>query len=260
MNGYQTVYHDQFAGRISALAHEMGHNFNLAHAGANGNPYGDTSGYMGYGSLSVHSPVNCFNAQKHWQFGWYSDRTLSLTMSDLPWGGYVAAFVDYNLTKSDQYVVVSVMKPNLRIFLQYNRAKGMNAQTRSHADEVVIIRDSGATPQVTALQSWLDGAIMIDDGTVSPVYRRPNFRGVDGSALVVTVCSKTQGPPDLVRLSIHLDNGTQTNTCASTPKPAQLLPMSRPSIQPAMTLTGKPTLHPTAQPTNPQSSPMHLTP
>jgi hypothetical protein len=40
LNGIRTVFSDMWGGQLSALAHEVGHNLNLAHAGRNQEPYG----------------------------------------------------------------------------------------------------------------------------------------------------------------------------------------------------------------------------
>jgi len=205
LGGARTVFEDEWAGRISALAHEVGHNFNLGHAGKGSMPYGDLVGYMGYGIAQVGSPAMCYNPQKNWSLGWYKDRALSLTMTELPWGGNLAAYVDYDLTQSNQYVLINVGNSVPRLFIQYNRAKNMNTETRAERDKVVIVQDKGNP------QSWFVSSIMVDDDTVSSIFRYNKFDGE--SDLVIEVCAATRGPPDLVRLSAHLDDGTQSSAC-----------------------------------------------
>jgi hypothetical protein len=113
---------------------EIGHNMNLHHAGTSqdGLVYGYELRSLSYGSCQEIK--SCFNAQEHWSLGWFEDRALSLDVEDLPWAGYLAAVVDYNMTSLDQNVIVHVGQSNPRLFLQYNRAKGINADTRELGD------------------------------------------------------------------------------------------------------------------------------
>lgn len=212
VRGYLSVYSDQWAGSITVLAHEIGHNMNLHHAGTlkDGKEYGDVTGYMGF--ATSQEIKSCFNAQKHWALGWFKDRALSLVVEDLPWAGYLAAFVDYDMTTSDQYVLVNVGQSDPRLFLQYNRAKGINADTREHRDQVVIVRDTGAPSTFWGLKSWLLGGIAKGQHDVPAAFRYKNFGG-QGVDLVIRVCKQVTGPPDFVRLSIHLDDGLQQSTC-----------------------------------------------
>jgi hypothetical protein len=213
LRGYLSVFSDQWGGRISALAHEIGHNMNLHHAGTSRDrvEYGDETGYMGY-AVESQETKSCFNAQKHWSLGWFEDRALSLDVEDLPWAGYLAAFVDYNMTTSDQCVLVNVGQSNPRLFLQYNRAKGINAGTRALGDQVVIVRDTGSPSTYWGLQSWQEGGIAKGRDDVPAAFRYRNFGG-QGVDLVMRVCKHVTGPPDFVRLSIHLDDGLQQSTC-----------------------------------------------
>ena len=214
LRGFISVYDNLWAGRISALSHEIGHNLNLHHAGHGSLPYGDESGYMGFGSVDEQSPKSCFNAQKHWSLGWFQDRSLSLDTVDLPWAGYVAAFVDYNMTTPDQLVVLNVGKSDPRLFLQYNRAKGVNAETRELGDQIVIIRDNGSPETYWGLQSWREGGVAVDQEGVGRAFRYHDFGG-PGVDLIIRACEVVsgEGSPDYIRLSIHLDDGVQKHTC-----------------------------------------------
>jgi hypothetical protein len=220
---------------VSFSAQEIGHNLNLAHAGAGTDPYADTvsleklkqlslhscplsltlcglvsqTGYMGYSSADVGTPAECYNAQKLWTLGWFTDRSRSLQVSDLPFRGYLASFVDYSIVSSNWNVLIEIKGTN-SLYLEYNRAKGMDSDSRAHQNQVAIVGIQGSDP--TAQQSWFKAAIMTNDPSVSDTYRSENF--ASGSAVVVQVCDKTVGTPDYVRLSIYLDNGIQKSTCS----------------------------------------------
>jgi hypothetical protein len=135
IGGSVTVYRNYWAGTLSALAHEIGHNLRLSHSGANSDVYADMSGYMGYGINQVNGPLMCFNGQKHYAAGWYQNRTRHLFVEDLPWSGYLAFFGDVASTEANEPVILQLTLPGpKRVFLQYNLAKGINAGTRSSRD------------------------------------------------------------------------------------------------------------------------------
>lgn len=217
MNGPRSVFHNDWAGRLSAVAHELGHNMNLAHAGQGTQPYGDITGFMGFGIGVTGGPKMCFNAQNHWTLGWFDDRKLSLTQSDLPWGGYLAAFVDYQATAPSQHVLIRIGDSDVGLYLQFNRAKGINVGTRALPDTVVIVSDDGTVNPTWGIQSWQVGGIMVGRTDVDPTYIYSKF---DGTAdLIVRVCTYVKGSPDVVRLSMHLANGKQSTTCNEAQAP-----------------------------------------
>jgi hypothetical protein len=264
LRGHISVFSDQWAGRMTSLAHEVGHNMNLHHAGtsSDGVEYGDETGYMGF--ATSEESKSCFNAQKHWSLGWFKDRALSIDVEDLPWAGYLAAFVDYNMTTSDQSVLVNVGQSNPRLFLQYNRAKGINAGTRELGDQVVIVRDTGSPSTYWGLQSWQEGGIAKGQDDVPAVFRYTNFGG-QGVDLVMRVCEHVKGPPDLVRMSIHLDDGLQQSTCqdeiasASPSESPSGVPSASPSRAPSGSPSGAPSESPSATPSeSPSESPSAL--
>jgi Gametolysin peptidase M11 len=210
VNGYLTVFKDQWAGSFSAVAHEIGHNMNLHHSGRGTQPYGDISGLMGYGVTTVGAPASCFNAQKHFALKWFEARggvrRLSMT-DDLPWMGYLAFFGDYKSTAMNQPVVINIGSTKPRLFLQYNRAKGINRQTRMAADSVVIVRDDGSPEKSSGKQSWFAAALAKEGDSWAYTKFHGNFD------LSIRLCKITSGTPDVVRLSIILNDGKQKHTC-----------------------------------------------
>jgi hypothetical protein len=174
--------------------------------------YGDTTGLMGYSTAELGTPVSCFNGQKNDQLGWYSDRTLSLNASitaSKTWGGRLFAFVDYDKTPADGHVLIKVGN----MFIQWNRAKSFNNETREHRDKVTIVynfkKDKG---------SWLLGTVSPDE---AKAFRFWNFLKT-GFDLVIEACEASPGPPEFLKMSIHLDDGVQKSSCGVdlTPSPS----------------------------------------
>lgn len=185
----------------------------------------------------------CFNGHKNWLLGWYSDRTVEF-YPNRAWGGRLYAFVDYNRTPDNSYVVIRVRD----LYLQYNRARRFNSETKEKKNEVTITRGPGDNAQ-----SRLLGAVGVGNGR-SRTFRVPNFAGT-GYSLVIEACEQVYGPPDYVRMSIYLENGNQKSTCSGpspppppTPKPTQS-PTPRPTIRPTPNPTVRPTVRPTPLPT-----------
>ena len=63
---YLSVYNDEWCSYANTQLHEVGHNLGLDHSGIPGEEYGDTTGFMGYGSERDDDPkdLRCFNAVK----------------------------------------------------------------------------------------------------------------------------------------------------------------------------------------------------
>ena len=245
LGSWKSVFNDEWAGRLSTTMHELGHNYGLLHSGKGTDPYGDMTGYMGYASYSFGAPSKCFNAQKNWLLGWFDDRKLQLTASDLPWGGNLTSFVDYDLAGPGQNVVLAVTRSDLRLFMQINSAKKFNYQTVDQ-NQVIIVQDGGYSVN----QSWLQANLSLS----YPVYTAPSFNGT--FSLVVTLCDLQLGSPDFAFISLHLDDGVQTNTCTKailssspTKKPTKS-PTQPPTLHPTNKPPSKPTLKPTGSPTD----------
>ena len=112
---------------------------------------------MGYGSTNTGAPASCFNAQKHYKLGWFDARggARRLDLDELPWHGYLAFFGDYHLTDWNEPVVISIGSAKARFYLQYNRARGINRETRMFANSVAIVKDGESTGKHSAAKlSW----------------------------------------------------------------------------------------------------------
>lgn len=166
---------------------------------------------MGFGSTEVGGPDKCFNAQKHWTLGWFEDRSLSLDLMDLPWTGTLASFVHYNKTSLSQPVVITVGgRTGQKVYLQYNRAEGINKGTNLYINRVTV---TTATLALKSLKSKALGGI---PSTAGSRFRIANFEG-SGKSAFITVCSRQNLPISKVRLSIHLQDGVQQQVCDDNP-------------------------------------------
>jgi hypothetical protein len=246
LNYYVSAFNDLWCGYISSTMHEIGHTLGFTHSNQGG-LYKDTSGYMGF-SYSVNGwPSMCFNAQKHWVSGWYDDRVLEVDPNQGIWRGRVAAFVDYRLTSPHEYVVIKVGQ----VYLQYNRAKGMNYQTREKRNQIAIVEDEGNGSEMLA---GLDGLFYN-----TTLYRRENF-GPNNETLFIAACSKLDGDnvtiPDVMFVSIGLDalDCSVPVTMSPSESPA---PSPSPSLSPSgiPTESPQPSPSPSIAPTGPTPAP-----
>ena len=193
---------------------------------------------MGFSASIIGFPASCFNANKHFFLGWYNDRTILLDMRE-SWHGPVFAFVDYDKTSLEQAVIVKVGN---HIYLQYNRAREFNFQTRKRPNEVVIVYNENAN-----YDSNLLGGVAVGNFST---FRFRNYEG-SGYDLVIQACKQVYGPPDFVLLSIWLDNGAQASQCNATASPyiSSFKPTPTPSSSPTNSPTSLPTQPPTQPPT-----------
>jgi hypothetical protein len=180
---WRMVLNDQWCGYMSGLMHEMGHNLGLLHSNQNNVEYMDFTSYMSYGDASPYYPRKSFNGANNAQFGWYSDRQITVDPSQ---GGQVitlATFVDYGKSNKNDPVLIQI---GTDVFLQYNRAKAFNAQAEeANGTSLLGVVDPVNSPQFTIF----------------------NFDGSGGN-VVVTACSSGLGDstnPDWMATSIGYD-------------------------------------------------------
>lgn len=241
-----SVYNDLWCGYISATMHEVGHNIGFLHSNEDG-PYGDISGYMGPSYGTPGWPRLCFNAHKNWQSGWFEDRVVTVDPNAGLWYGKLATFVDYSLTSPGENVVIQVGA----LYLQFNRAKGPNAQTRERQDQLAIVEERTDGSESLA---GIDGRFYN-----TTVFNLENF-GANNETLFIAVCSTHLGDnitvPDMMFVSIGLDKldcaapetGAPTDSPAPSPSPSKS-PTSMPTESPA------PSPSPSMSPSTPTSSP-----
>lgn len=108
--------------------------------------------------IGVHDKINypkqCYNAQNHWSLGWYpTDKMQTVTPSTTATLVKIVAFADVATATASADKVLVQTGGNSDIYMQYNRAKGFNADTYEYQDKLVIVRDKGGG---TIIEATLD--------------------------------------------------------------------------------------------------------
>jgi hypothetical protein len=195
-NYYPTVYNDNWATRVSAQMHEIGHNLYLQHSNEGGASYADQQGMMGYSYNQDDGPVMCFNAAKNSQLTWYRDREVSVNQ---PWRGKVIGLADYGSASSEQSVIVKISGDSDNpLYVTYNRKAGVNSGTREAADKVTVVQ--GADRATSDLLAKLDGG---------ESYNLRNFWG-PGNDLTVTVEEIATDFNDVQYAMVNIEGSEET--------------------------------------------------
>lgn len=233
----------------------------LVHSNENGIAYGDSTDYMASGQKASDWPRKCFNGLKNWQLGWYQSRQLILD-SSFEQGHIVklATFVDFDRVALDEPVVVNIAD---ELYLQYNLAKGFNADTEEKANDITIT-GPGET-----------GSEGLAGLNVKGMYKVSNFQNT-GHELFIEVCKRDKGVlgADMMIVSVAYDISlctqidkedtkrehkiTRTVTPAPssypTPQSSTNIPSNVPTLHPTKTSSGSPTNFPSVSPSAPPSN------
>ena len=113
---------------LSSFPHR--HNLGLQHSTEAGDEYGHGSCMMGADYFSLAFPAICFNAQKNYLLGWYSDYQITVDpATNGAWSGKLVSFVDYPKasTLNNAYVLIVVGQ----LYIQYNLAGEVAIETGS---------------------------------------------------------------------------------------------------------------------------------
>lgn len=135
----------------------------------------------------------------------------------------IAAFVDYQNTQSDEYIVVQMDD----LYMHYNRAVGFNKDSGEHRDSLVIVRP------------FADGTDLIQGLDV----RTSLSESVGGEDVLIEVCAvdfSNDGAVAYMHVSIGYGDtlcpAPTTTTLKPTPSPTRIptsLPTSLPTLQPS---------------------------
>jgi uncharacterized protein (UPF0212 family) len=180
--------------------------------------------------IGVHDKVNfpkqCYNAQNHWDLGWYAaEKMETVTPTTQVTMVKVVAFADVATAtaSADKVLVQTGVAKDL--YMQYNRAKGFNADTYEYQDKLVIVQDMGGG---TMIKATLD----MDNESVYTVQENGNSK-----ALRIEICqqvySNNSNQPDYMVVGIGYSTSTICNQEAA---PAAVVNTVNNGLQ--QTLTG----------------------
>jgi hypothetical protein len=152
------------------------------HAGEGESEYSDHTGFMSGAIMGVHDKTNfpkqCYNAENQWNLGWYDANTmLTVTPDTQGTRVKVVAFSDWSVATAATDKVLVRTGNDLNLYMQYNRAKGFNADTYEYQDKLVIVRDTGDGTKIEGT---------LDKDNVS-VYTRQE---ANSKPLRIEVCSQ----------------------------------------------------------------------
>jgi hypothetical protein len=197
VDSWKATFSGDWCTSLSATVHEFGHILGLGHSHIVSPDYGDESCYMSLGTKLSSSPRQSFNGAKNWKLSWYNSRHLSLyplKEQEQRQIVYLAPVVDFQKTTRKQPVIVAI---GARFYVQYNRAKGFNSDTRQARNQVTVTED------IDNSNSERRAALDLDN----PIYTIANYKG-SGRSLYIQVCHEIiqddndSELPDLMVLNI----------------------------------------------------------
>jgi hypothetical protein len=241
VNGRGSVMNDSKANYLSVQMHETGHNFGLNHAGQASNAFGDLTSHMSRALLDKDFPIKCYNAQNHWAFGWFNDRSITIDPS-VRVKIKLLGFVDYK--KADRGTEYVIAKIGENHYLQFNRAKLHNIDTEEAADQLVIIEDLGGRNGTSLVAA-------LDDG--NNIYIEANFEN-SRSPLNVQVCKTVTGDTDQDIDWMEVSIGYGSTDCDARLTRDTVQPTPQPSPQPTQKPSPAPSPKPSPRP-SPKPSP-----
>jgi Gametolysin peptidase M11/Divergent InlB B-repeat domain len=195
-NYYPTVYNDNWATKVSAQMHEVGHNLYLQHSNEGASNYADQQGMMGYSYNQDDGPVMCFNAAKSSQLSWYNDKEITI---DHSWTGKVIGLADYTQASPEQNVILKAQgADNSFLYVTYNRQSGINSGTREAGNQVTVVQ--GANRQSSNLLAKLGS-----NGS----YTLPGF-WPSGNDFEITVDEISTDFNNIQYAMVSIDNGDDT--------------------------------------------------
>lgn len=141
------------------------------------------------------------------------------------WGGHLAAFVDYEYMKQDDYAVINVRD----LYVQFNLADRHNWEVGERANQVTIVQRKGDAEEPSLLLAGID-------------MNNPTFEYVhEGDTIVFEACQDGKkkgargGDVRFFKISIHEKGTTSACGLVDTPQPTPALtpsPTSQPTDPP----------------------------
>jgi hypothetical protein len=193
LNHWRSQYNNDWCTSLTATMHEVGHQIGLLHSNKNFQKYEDRTGYMARGYRNPNWPQRCFNGQNNDHLGWYDNKKYTFDpISDGSKVFNLATFVDYQTTNDP--VLINVGD---ELYLQYNRAKGFNADTGEMQDTVTV------TTKPLDGGSQLMAGLSVDQETT---YAYANYKG-SGRSVYIKACQRLDNSAkgDAMKISVGLD-------------------------------------------------------
>jgi len=136
----------------------------------------------------------CFNAFKHYKFGWYDTQTIEVDES-VGWTGELVAFVDAKEVPENSSTQAVIARFG-DFYMQLNSAKDFNVGTKEKQNQVVIIEGTKAS---------------VESSVVGGLAYEGNIFGLGGN-MVVELCElNLGGSVDTAKVSIY--NKNQESGC-----------------------------------------------
>lgn len=234
VNDWRSFYNNEWCQRVSAQMHEVGHNLNLAHSGLpNDSVYADKSGMMGFSYSDQNGPIQCFNAAKSYQLGWYSAQTSSINPLDFI--GNSQTFIlngisNYRKDGQNGDALVSLRLEHegsdggVDYYIGYNRKNGCNSGTTQAPNRVTLLEKDnpyatsdgpdgyGLSRRIAALKAGKSTTIKNYAGSTSDVTLKVNY--IKGKKASITISTSPPEPSQAPTIcggnSLKIEVGTDS--------------------------------------------------
>jgi hypothetical protein len=225
--GY-SFFSDEWCGSVSTQMEEIGTNLGLGFSYMDNWYANDETGFMG-SSKGLDEERMCYNPQKNYQLGWYSDKAKSIDpldgngKHDLVLNGVE----DYD-RKNDASVVVRLAQSSKvqDYYVGFNRAKGVNADTREDRDMVTIVRkeegcgasEYGDSYKVASLEPGQEHVIEKFNGEEDVTVRFVQSRKGNAKVSIYPMGHKPDDDCEDAKTRFRLKPGGRTRKCKSWAK------------------------------------------
>jgi hypothetical protein len=208
VNGWLSVYNDDWCNYPSIQVHEIGHNLNLAHAWDDNGEYEDKTGMMGF-SYSEADTKMCYNPAKSWQLGWYAFRRTHVDFGNgAGFTGELIGLTDYeHPNSSGKYVNVKVggSDYSAHLYVGFNLDSGINDGTKEARNQVTVHEKVGVGYAKSELVARL---------STGNSYTINNFEGSKTLNINVNSINMLASPP-FADVDIYVDGCLPGAACSA---------------------------------------------
>lgn len=258
INGWRTVYNDNWCLKVSVQMHEIGHNLNLAHSNEGGTEYADQTGMMGYSYNLDEGPKMCFNPAKIWQLGWYPEyQTVFDPATTSSFTVDLFGLADITSTNIGTAMKMYVKVPNGSgaFYIGFNRKAGINQGTQEAGDQITIVSkavgDTAYGPTSLKAKLSAGGSFTFIAGLDS-VTLTVNSITLSMSPAVarITLGDPITSSPTLPPTSLPTSSSQPSSVPTQIPSPnPSTTPSKSPTSVPSVTPSKRPTKSPSGTPT-----------